>query len=447
MASIIILYRTIFCREERMSLATVKPFKGLLYQREKIDQIANVVCPPYDVISPEEQDNFYRLSPYNIIRAELGKSNPTDNDKNNVYKRARTYLESWINEGVLQYDDEPSFYLYIQQFTYDGKNYLRPGIIAAVQLEDYEAKVILPHEKTLPKAKDDRLKLLRETETNISQIFGFFSDTTRKARLLINETLKSELPLYEFSDPDGTKHSLYRIPSKFNTDVFDALYEVQIFIADGHHRYETALIYRNEMREKYGYIEDAWYEAVMMTLVPLESNLLILPIHRILKLDMEITEKELIKVLSVYFNLKPVPGSAHLKEGLDSTTAPGVFGLITPANSYLITVKPEALNLLDKKMPEALRLLDANILSEIVFKNILRIDEINLEKKIVFTSDFREAVETPKRQKNTLSFILRPVSVETIKAVSLAGMTMPQKTTYFYPKLWTGLVMRSNIRI
>lgn len=428
-------------------MAIIKEFNGLLYNKNRIDDISRVVCPPYDVISPEEQEAFYANSPYNIVRIELGKINPSDNNKNNVYKRARSYLENWLNEGVLIYDTEPSFYLYAQEFDHDGKKYLRPGIVAAVQLEDYETKVILPHEKTLPKAKEDRLNLLRETETNVSQIFGFFSDSTRKARLVVNEVIKKEAPIYEFVDNQNIKHSLYRIPKEFSTDLFDSLYDAQIFIADGHHRYETALRYRNEMRQKYGYIEGAWYEFVMMTLVPIESNLLILPIHRIISLEEIVPEKELSEKLQLYFDLKPIPGSGHLKSELDSAKEIGVFGLITPSNSYLLKIKPEALNLLDKEMPEALRLLDANILSEIIFKNLFKIEEAELEKKVIFTSDFREAVQTPKENKRSLSFILRPISVETIKNISLQGLTMPQKTTYFYPKLWTGLVMRSNIRL
>jgi len=324
---------------------------------------------------------------------------------------------------------------------------LRPGIVAAVQIEDYEAKVILPHEKTLPKAKEDRLNLLRETETNVSQIFGFFSDSTRKARIAINEVMKKENPLYRFVDSQGVSHFLYRIPKEFNTDLFDSLYDAQIFIADGHHRYETALKYRNEMRQKYGYIEGAWYEYVMMTLVPIESNLLILPIHRIIFLEHDVSERELSEKLMLYFDLKPVPGSSHLKSELNSAKEPGVFGLVTPSNSYLLKIKPEALNFLDKETPESLRFLDANILSEVVFKNLFKIKEAELEKKITFTSDFREAVQTPKTNRKSLSFILRPVSVEKIKNISLQGLTMPQKTTFFYPKLWTGLVMRSNIRL
>ncbi|MCX7831339.1 MAG: DUF1015 domain-containing protein [Actinobacteria bacterium] len=428
-------------------MAIVKPFKGLIYNQDKIEEIGNVTCPPYDVISKEEQEAYYNLSPYNIIRVELGKVFDDDDEKNNVYTRARNYLETWISEGVLVFDESPYYYLYTQEYHHEGKSYLRPGIVAAVKIEDYEAKTILPHEKTLPKAKEDRLNLLRETHTNVSQIFGFFSDSTRKARLVINEVLRNEKPLFNFTDKDSVLHSLYRIPEELETDIFEALYEAQIFIADGHHRYETALKFRDEMRRKYGEIEDAWYEYVLMTIVPVESNMLILPIHRILNLESNINEKEMVEKLGALFEVIPLPGSEHLKQEITNSKDIGVFGLVTSSNIFLLKVKPESLNLMNPETPRVLRHLDANILNELVFEKIFLIDQTNIEKNIKFTSNFREAIEEPKKYHNKIGFVLRPVPIETIREVSLQGLTMPQKTTYFYPKLWTGLVMRCNLRV
>lgn len=428
-------------------MAIVRPFKGLIYNLEKIDDIGKVVCPPYDVISPEEQEYFYNLSPFNIIRVELGKNTEHDDETNNVYTRARSYLEDWISKEILLFEDKPYFYIYAQEFLYEGKRYLRPGIVAAVKIEDYETRTILPHEKTLPKAKEDRLNLLRETHSNISQIFSFFSDTTRKARLVINEILKKQNPVFSFTDDKGVLHSLYRVEESYETDIFDALYDAQLFIADGHHRYETALKFRNEMRAAYGEIEDAWYEYVLMTLVPVESDLLILPIHRIVILEEPVQEKDLIDRLSVWFNVKPVPGSEHLKQELDSSTSVGVMGMITPSNLYILKPKEESLKILDKNIPEEIRFLDASIFNELVLKNVLDINLSELERRVKFTSDYREIVETPKKHKNRVSFALRSVPVEAVKKIALKGLTMPQKTTYFYPKLWTGLVMRCNLKV
>lgn len=428
-------------------MAIVKPFKGLLYNKDKIDEIGKVTCPPYDVISKEEQEEYYNLSPYNIVRVELGKVFEEDDEKNNVYKRARNYLEAWISEGVLVFDESPFYYLYTQEYEYEGKSYLRTGIVAAVKIEDYETKTILPHEKTLPKAKEDRLNLLRETHTNVSLVFGFFSDSTRKARLVINEVLKSEKPLFYFKDKEGVSHSLYRIPEVFETDIFEALYDAQIFIADGHHRYETALRFRDEMRKKYGEVEDAWYEYILMTIVPVESNMLILPIHRLLDMETDYKEKEIAEKLSAFFEVIPLPGSEHLRQELFNSKEIGVYGLVTSSNIFLLKIKPESMNLLNPEMPPILRNLDASILNVLVFEKIFLIDQTNIEKKIIFTSNFREVIEEPKRNHNLIGFVLRPVPIETIREVSLQGLTMPQKTTFFYPKLWTGLVMRCNLKV
>lgn len=427
-------------------MATIKPFRGVLYNKTKIDEVGKVVCPPYDVISKEEQENYYELSPYNIIRVELGKIFPDDNENNNVYVRARNYLETWFNEEILIYDELPHYYLYVQEYNYEGKNYFRPGIVAAVQIEDYEAKVILPHEKTLKKAKEDRYRLLKETQTNVSQIFGFFSDQTRKARLVINEVIETNEPVYDFIDKDGVKHILYRIPEEFETDVFEALYDSQIFIADGHHRYETALRYRNEMRSVYGNIEDAWYEYVMMTLVPLESNMLVLPIHRLVNLESALNERNLVDKLKAFLEVTPVPGSEHLKTAIEGSSDAGVFGLITHANSFVLKVKPEALNILPDNIDEEIKNLDTFILSHLILKNIFGFGEADIESRVKFTSSFREIVETPKKDQSQIGFFLRPVSIEKIQKISLKGLTMPQKTSYFYPKLWTGLVMRSHLK-
>lgn len=428
-------------------MAIVRPFKGLLYNTQVAGEVQNLVCPPYDVISPEEQEYFYSLSPYNIIRVELGKQNPEDDEKNNVYSRAKDYLETWINNNILVFDDEPHYYLYKHEFYFEGRRYERSGIVAAVKIEDYETKTILPHEKTLPKAKEDRLRLLRETHTNVSMIFSFFSDSTRKARLVINEVLKNEKPLFEFKDRENVVHSLYRIPKKYDTDVFESLYDAQLFIADGHHRYETALRYRNEMREIYGEIEDAWYEYVLTTVVPIEADMVVLPIHRIVDLKSPADEKQIVNNLSIWFDVKPVPGSEHLRQEVYGSDEPGTFGVVTPSNSFVIKARKESLNVLDKSNAEEIRLLDANIFNEIILGKVFEIGPSDLESRVKFTSNFREIVEIPKQDKTKVSFALRPVSIDTVKKIAIKGLIMPQKTTYFYPKLWTGLVMRCNLKV
>jgi uncharacterized protein (DUF1015 family) len=428
-------------------MAEVKPFQGVLYNIEKIGDLSSVICPPYDVISPSEQDFYYDLSDYNIVRVELGKHFPDDNDKNNSYTRARDHLEAWLNQGILIRDNYPNYYIYLQEFTYDGKIYQRPGIVLAVRLEDYENRIIIPHEKTLPKAKEDRLNLLRATHTNVSQIFGFFSDKTRRALLAVNETIKEEDPVYSGVDKTGVRHSLYRIPQKFFTDISEAFLDAQIFIADGHHRYETALNFRNEMRRQFGLIDNAWYEYVMMTVVPVELDLLVLPYHRIARLPENLTEKELFNKLKERFEVRSLPGSHHLKDHLEKEAAKCAFGVVTNSNSFIVIIPEEEIEKVRNVEFEPLRKLVTNVLSELVLKPIFGINEDEIETKLSFTSDYRKAVEMPKENSSLVSFVVNPISVDTIREIALNGYTMPQKSTYFYPKLWTGLVMRSNLKI
>lgn len=418
-------------------MAEVKPFPGLIYNSAAVKEISGVFCPPYDVISPEMQESLYNRHPFNVVRIELGKPQPDDSENSNVYTRARYYLQEWLKKGILIRDAEPYFYLYQQDFSFENRTYHRPGIVAAVRIEDFDKKVILPHEKTLPKARKDRFELLKTTETNVSQIFGFFSDETRKARSVIASTIKSS-PVYSFTDEEGVTHTLYRIPPQLNQKLIEALNNTRIYIADGHHRYETALNYRNYMREKHGYIPDAFWEYVMITLVPVESDLLILPIHRLVHTEPDIKERQLINQLSQQFKVTPMPGSHHLKEALEKTSGFGVFGMVTGSNTYLLEYTGNS----GRKYR-----LEAELLLHEVLIPYYGIKQKTIEDTLTFTSSFREAIKAPRRGEASAAFIMRPVPVETVKEFAEAGMTMPQKTTYFYPKVWTGLVMRSAIEI
>lgn len=420
-------------------MAEVKEFQGLIYNTDKAGDPALLFCPPYDVISPEDKEYFHGISPFNIIHAELGRSFDTDNEENNKYTRANALLNQWTKDRVLL-TDKASFYLYLQEFTWDKKVYKRPGIVSAVKIEDKE-KIILPHEKTLSKPKEDRFLLLSATRTNISQIFGFFSGPDSLILSSIEETLKTN-PYYRFTDRDNVTHALYRIPDKFFAQIKKALAKKIIFIADGHHRYEAALKYRDFMRSKEGLVQDAPWKYVMMTLVPIEPDLLILPIHRIVKLPDSLPIAEIFKSLSPYFNIKPFSSATSLLSSLRKVESSGAFGMITNIGEYLISVKSEVLPLIPYTGSDTFKTLDTNILQHFVFERAFNIKESEFESMITFTSKIDDAIETPKKDKYSVSFILRPVNIETIKVIALNSEIMPQKTSYFFPKVWTGLVMR-----
>lgn len=421
-------------------MAEIKEFKGLLYNIVRSGEPSTLFCPPYDVISPEEQKAFYNLNPYNIIRIELGYELPEDSETENRYTRAKSFLKNWETNGIL-YEDRPSIYLYLQSFIFKNRTYQRPGIIAAVKIEDFENKVILPHEKTLSKPKQDRFNLLKTTLTNVSQIFGFFSDSTRAVRLAIYETLK-EQPLFEFTDSDGTIHSLYHIHETYWPSIKGVLHNERIYIADGHHRYETALRFRNILREKQGYDAEASSEYVMMTLTPIESDLVVFPVHRLLKLDCPGKDSELLKDLSKYFIIHPECGPSTLESRLFSSSEKGLLGVVTYSGEYLIQLKNEYFQNLSRGSSPEVKTLDVNILNHFIFEKIFNLVFESLERKLVFSHDAQEIRSRVKNDPLKIGFLLRSISVETIKDIAFSLETLPQKSTYFFPKVWTGLVMR-----
>jgi uncharacterized protein (DUF1015 family) len=425
-------------------LAEIREFPGIIYDVAKAGPIGDLVCPPYDVISPEQQERYYEASPYNVIRIELGKEFPGDTETENKYTRAAAFLEAWLRDGILV-TDTPSLYLYLQDFEWDGRRYSRPGVVGAVRLHEFSERVILPHEKTLSKPKEDRFNLMKATRANVSHIFGFFSDATGRARQAIEKARRTE-PLFSFVDDDGVTHSLFRIPEEAAATIKDALASERIFIADGHHRYETALRYRATMRETLGTDAEGPWDFVMMTVVPVEADLLVLPIHRTVRLPEALSDSALLEKLEPYFDIRIQCGPAHLREALANEVDTHVFGMITRTGEYVLALKQEHVSGATAagtgKGLSPLETLPSNLLQRFAFERALGIALADLESVVSFTSDFTEAQARAKADPRAVSFILKPVSVETIKDVSLNLETMPQKTTYFYPKVWTGLVMR-----
>ncbi len=264
-------------------MANIAPFQALRYDPSKVS-VAEVVTQPYDKISPAMQDGYYKASPHNLVRVILGKPDPTDGDQQNVYTRAAAHLEDWRAAGVLVQDSEPSFFVYTQTFSVPGDDsgtqYERRGFIAAGRLEDYDRKIVFRHEQTLSKPKADRLNLLRATQTHFEQIFMLYSDPADEIASTLQQ---SRPPDIEVRDEYQVSHRVWKVsdPSTI-ASVQNAMRDKKLIIADGHHRYETALNYRNEMRQKYGSDPEAPYENVVMTLVNMDGpGLVVLPTHRV----------------------------------------------------------------------------------------------------------------------------------------------------------------------
>jgi uncharacterized protein (DUF1015 family) len=437
-------------------MAKIAPFRGIVYDQTKAGAIETLVCPPYDVISPAEQQELYRKSPYNVIRLEYGLTSPADGDGDNRYTRAAAALEDWSRSAILQESGEPAFYIYeMEHKAGKGAKRLR-GIICLVRIEDYDSGIVKPHETTLSGPKADRMNLLRSCKATFSQIFSLFSDPLRNvAGVLAKVTRKPEM---EVKSSDGVIHRVWSLSDKNDIDVIiRELADKPVFIADGHHRYDTALNYRNERRKAAGsFTGEEGFNYAAMFLARLEDpGITILPAHRALFNLTNFNAQKFEDDLNMYFNIERIDfdkrsESKDLLTVLDTMAHRAdhahVFGVRVKGEHsyYLLTLRNEADMdaLLPDKSP-AYRRLDVSILHHLVIDKLLGIgmQTHKLGLNIEYIKDAEEADKRVHDNAAEIVFFMNPTKVREVKDVAAAGERMPQKATYFYPKLLTGLVM------
>jgi uncharacterized protein (DUF1015 family) len=417
-------------------MVDILPFHGIRYNPKRVD-ISRVVAPPYDVISDEERDELYGQDKRNVIRLILGKDYSTDDDTDNKYIRAKRTFGEWLEDGTLKKDPEPSLYVYEEEYTVKGERKKMRGFIGLVRLVEFEKGEILPHEETLSGPKADRIKLRRTTGANFSQIFTFYSDPEGVIEGLLNPTSDPEV---EVKDGDGVIHRLWRIKDQ---EVIGKVVELmkgkKLFIADGHHRYETALALREELK-------DPGYDYVMMYFTNMDSGgLSILPAHRIVT-NIDYDKTSFFQGLKRFFRVEEVErdgdgGLQRMFEGMAGADSKHVFGLFLEGKYYTLALKDPAV--MDERIRErsrAWRHLDVTILHTLVLGDVLGIEED--ERHIRYEIDPYKAVKMAWRMGVQMVFFLNPTKVSQVRDVALAGERMPGKATYFYPKLLSGLVMR-----
>ncbi|MCZ6528633.1 MAG: DUF1015 domain-containing protein [Candidatus Dadabacteria bacterium] len=403
-------------------MATVKGFRGIRYNPEKIENFADVLAPPYDVINSSEQEELYNKNPYNVIRLILSKG-----EGDSKYEEAAQTFRSWIEDDTLTHDEEPSIYPYYQEFEENGKKLTRKGFLAAVKIEDFSTKKILPHERTFPKHKRDRLKLNTACKANMSPVFSVYSDPEIAIEKLLDEKLKDK-PIFDITNEDGVRNRLWKVSDPDTISfIGNHLEDKSLLIADGHHRYETAIEYRNIQRELNGGVtSDKLYEYVMMFLSNAEDEgLIINPTYRVVKNMGNLDLESFLNMLGEEFNIEKMP----YKEGL-SDIGYEEFTILTKDPEFvyrasLKTNKTESPNNL------AVTLLHNNVFNKII-------DEESAG--ILYTKDLDEAVQLVRNGEYEIAFILPELRASDIFDVVLTGDRMPQKTTYFYPKILSGLV-------
>jgi len=421
-------------------MAKIKAFQAVVYNQEKAGDLKKVVCPPYDVISPSAQDSLHERSPYNFIHILLAKDSTDDK-----YQRAGSIFRQWLKDDVLIQEKHPAIYFYSQQYVIRGEKKTRFGFISLLRLGDEKAPAVFGHENTHSEAKLDRFKLIKQVKANLSPIFIIFLDKKR----IIQRVFQKYIPpknFIEVADDEKTVHKLWRVDDPATIKMIEeAASDENMFIADGHHRYEVSCAYRDMMREKLGaqYTGEEIFNFCLAYFTNTDPRgLSILPIHRLLKLDENIDINTFILKAKEYFDVDQVKDRVRfffLMEKAGNTEH--LIGLYKEGKFYLLRLKN--VKMLDKLIsdrPKEYRTLDVAILNYLVLKNILKFDIDNL-KNITYNPDPAEFIEAVDSDPSSVAFFLNPVKIEQIINVALAGNKMPPKSTYFYPKVLSGLVI------
>ncbi len=418
----------------------IEPLRALLYDPEQVGDLRKVVAPPYDLIDERQQSELYQRSPYNVVRLELAR----DPDR---YAASAETMTRWRREGALRFAPRPAIYHYVQEFRVEGRTLSRTGLIVRIRLEEFASGGILPHEKTFPAAKQDRLRLLQALETNVSSIFGLYPGTYPELAAMLR-TVGAREPLVDIVDDLGIRNQLRPIEDPAEIAVVQrALATTRILIADGHHRYETALNYRRMRREAEGNPKEVRpYDYTMMTLVAFDDpGLVILPTHRVVaRLDPTAVEKFVERAAQTFEISESEDRGSFLAEL--SRRGRGTLGVALRGQSRLMLLRlrsQEALKAALPDTPAAVRELDVSILHALVLDRILGIKSEQVKKggNIEYTIDGPGALSAVAEGRADGAFLMNPPSIGDVERVCASGATMPEKSTYFHPKLLTGLVL------
>lgn len=434
-------------------MPTIIPFKGVLYNPAMVGDVREAVAPPYDVISGELQQALHARHPHNVIRLELGMVHPDDGPTQDRYTRASSSLRDWLATGILRRDPEPAIYLHTIEFRLSPDDQCRvlKGFLCTVELEEFGTGRILPHEGTRPAAKVDRLKLLENCRANFSPIFSLFSDPAGRVLQLLEKSVDTDQPRVDFLDDSGFRQRLWAVTDRTMLDeIAHAMEGTPLFIADGHHRYETALAYRRFRRLQAGRPAAGGpqpFDAVLMLCSSLEDpGLTVLPTHRVVKTPMPVAS-EIKDLLRESFEIEEIPARDHAEAAtrrrfLQTLRARGqggpVFGLALRGFSayLLLTLRP---NHRDATGSSARERLDVAILHNLILSKLCRSEPD--EEAILYTQDENEALDLVARGGAEAALMLNATKVSEVLEVAKSGERMPHKSTYFYPKPLTGLVM------
>lgn len=437
-------------------MVNIRPFRGVRYNQQLFKDLSEVVCAPSDVITPDVQRKLYRQSKYNFVRLDAALGSDSDECEDARWQRAAATMEKWLDNGILQIDEAPAIYIHDYHFNYLGKQYVRRGIIAAVRLEEWDKMIIRRHEKILPELRKSRLSQIKAMKVNTSSLLTFFKDQGEEVSSLLSELRLGEPIISLGVDIAEGRHNVWAITEpKLIERICHSLAKEPIYIADGHHRYESALIYQAERRNSHlAASEDDASNFIMATLTPVsDPSLIVRPFHRLICGIPDSVLSGLLPGLKEFFEVEEwpldMPNVWQKADSLLATRVPDnpdevimmIFGL---GNDKLISLRARNLASISSAMPnsqlEAYKRLDVSIADQIIIGRILGITDSKKEEMLSFSLDRRNAIQKVSQGKYQLAILLRATRPEQIITIADAGETMPEKSTRFYPKAPTGLV-------
>jgi uncharacterized protein (DUF1015 family) len=430
-------------------MAVVRPFRGVRYDVARVGRLSDVVAPPYDVIDPALQDRLYDASPYNVVRLELNRAEPSDPDIDHRYTRAVRFLREWLRQGILRQDEHPALYVYHQTFEVDGATHSRKGFLARVRFEPFGQGKIYPHEQTLAGPKADRLALYRATGFNLSPVFGLYPDPSGEVQSLIESAPHDFTPLVA-TDHLGVENRLWLVTDQeTHTAVSGLMAAKPVFIADGHHRYETGLKYRDELAasgQSVG-LDDPSQFCLMMLVGMSDPGLRILPTHRLISGFAGLTSGQLAEHLAPEFQVRSCgageAGCLAAWQAIEQEGDQDLLGFGTTADGQWLVARLRSDATMDRLAPEHSpdwRSLGVSVLHVLVLDHLLA----GLgQPSCRYVHSIGEVMRDFAAHGGDLACLVAPASMNHVESIASNRETMPPKSTYFYPKLLTGLVLNT----
>ena len=432
----------------------IRPFKALRFDKAVVGNVGDCISPPYDVISPELQQQLYEKNEYNIVRIIKGKTTPSDNEADNQYTRAADYLKAWIEKGVLKQDSQEAIYAYVQNFEAAGRNFQRGSFVSLARLTEL-GEAVKPHEQTLSGPKADRLNLLKATNTKFGLIFMFYSDPEKIADKIIEKAAAADA-LIDFTDEQDIRHRLYAITDKADIEaIVNVMADKIAVIADGHHRYETALNYLKETGNP-----NARYQMMVLANIHNEG-MIVLATHRLIKNIENFDSDKMMADLGENFDITEYKfGSPQAKTDakqkmldqmkVEFESDKNAFGVYSGGDAFYVAVLKDkrAMDMAAPGMSDSFKSLDVAVLHRLIIDDVLGLDEAKVTAggNLVYVKDTPAAIDDSIARVDAgqiqAAFLANPPKIEHIQQVANAGEKMPQKTTYFFPKMYTGLTIQ-----